>query len=133
MAQKSPENLTKEELYGEIEEIRSEVKGMSKFRTRTQEDIFKLLEEALDCVEKEASESSLNRAAFKVAMARCRKVQAEDQDIRLSIGICVWGIVALTFSVYAIAKWQLWPQAGDMAFKLILLGSVVWGAARGKP
>lgn len=127
MGEANSEKLTKEKIYGEIEEIRSQVQADSKLRMRAQIEIFDLLDEALSCLEKDGSESSLNRAAFKIATARCRKMQAKNQKMWLSVVICLWGILTLAFSLFAIVQWQLWPQTAKMAFKYILLGSAVWG------
>jgi hypothetical protein len=55
MNEGSPNKLTKERIYSEIERIRSEVQADSKLRMRTQKEIFELLQEALSCLEEKDS------------------------------------------------------------------------------
>lgn len=119
--------LTKESIYREIEQIRSEMSADRNLRIRAQMEIFKRLEEALNCLEESESESALNKAAFKVALARSRQMQANNQKIWLSIVICTWGMMTLAVSVFAIIQWELWPQVAKMAFRSILIGSAAWG------
>lgn len=123
---KTSDRLTKERLLSEIEKMRSEIQKDSRIRMPTQKEIFELLGEALEYME-EDSEISLSRATFTIAMARRRRMQATNQKSWLAIVICIWTATALAFSVFAIIKWQLWPQAAEMAAQRLLLGSVIWG------
>ncbi|MHC4183104.1 MAG: hypothetical protein ACYSR0_07130 [Planctomycetota bacterium] len=90
MTNGNPGNLTKEEVYGKIEHKCSEVQADTKLRMRAQKDILKLLEEARVFLAEEdvVSESSLNKAVSKIALANFRHNQAKNQQMWLSIVIC---------------------------------------------
>ena len=121
------EKLTKEALLCEIEKVRSEMQSDDRLHMRAQKDIFEFLEEALEHLGEEESESSLNKAAFKVTLAHCRRRQAHNQKNWLALSIFFWGIIAFLLSAWTIYEWRLWPLTKEMAVQYILLGSVVWG------
>jgi len=110
LTEEIPDKLTRGKLYSDIERIRSEMQDDRKLRMHAQLEVFDLLEEALNYLEEKDTESSLSRAAFKIAAARCRLGLVNNQKKRLAIGIFFSGFVVLGLSAWAIANWQLWPQ-----------------------
>lgn len=113
-------------LLNEIEEIRSEVKQNEKVGLRAQEDICRILDEALECLDKRGRRS-LNKATFKIRMARQRLTQAEGQKRRLVLAIGVWTAVILGVGAWAIYQGGFWPKGAETAAREILFGAVLWG------
>lgn len=127
---KAPQGNTglRNELLKDIEEIRSEVKQGEKVGLRAQEDICRILDEALECLGK-GDRRSLNKATFKTRMARQRFTQAEGQKRWrwLAITIGVWTAVILGVGAWAIYQGEFWPKGAETAAREILFGAVLWG------
>ena len=71
--------VNKQQILKEIEKLRSDVGSDARIRLRAQTDIFDMLNDAVENMEKQGSPVSLHQAASKVKMAQKRTLQAQSQ------------------------------------------------------
>jgi hypothetical protein len=120
----------KQQTLNEIDQLRSDVGSDAKIRLRAQADIFDILNEAVEDLDKEDSSISLHQAASKVKMAHKRTLQAQSQGrllpwMPLLIGLILGGALALAAYIMissegaVFSPGSVWPG--------IVLGAVLWG------
>jgi hypothetical protein len=117
----------KARLHSEIEAVRSKAGQEPKLRTRAQERVYELLEEALKFLEEEKTPLGLHRAASRIQLAQKRIQEAMGQSDRLVWLLFTYLSVMLFFAAGAILVWALWPATVETPISQVLLGTVCWG------
>lgn len=130
MAEAKPVNLEqiRRRMLRQINNFRADVSKETKVRTRAQELIFQLLDEAVRyLLEETLSDRSINSADSKIQLAKHRYAEAKKQRLPLAVGIGIWMLIALGISAYFIEGWNLLPRLADMPITQLTLGAVIWG------
>lgn len=123
---------TRKEILHDIKDVRDKVGKDPRIRTRAQERVYELLDEAMKIVEEDKTQHSfrsLNNASLKVKMAEQRFIEAITQKRWLATVIAIWILVALGVAAWLIFSNKLWPTAQSMPLNQVLLGAVLWGVA----
>lgn len=121
----------KQQIYDEIDEMRSAVSSEPKIKPRAQENIFEYLDKAVEHLKSDDSKQSLHNARSQIEMARKRQMQATGQDellpwLPLSIALylfCVIGVLAWLMITY---KSNIFTS--NPGWLEILFGAALWGA-----
>jgi len=123
----SLEKLSKQMLK-QMSDFRAEVAKETKVRTRAQELIYQLLDEAAEYLFKEnLSDQLINSADYKMQMAKQKFAEAQKQKLPLALLISLWMLAALGISGCIIADCGLLPSLSDMPINQLMLGAVIWG------
>ncbi|MFC1955971.1 hypothetical protein ACFLWZ_05550 [Chloroflexota bacterium] len=114
----------------EIDQLRSDVGSDAKIRLRAQTDIFDILNEAFEDLNKQDSSVSLHQAASKVKMAHKRALQAQSQGqllpwLPILIGLILGGALALAAYIMIDSKNAVFSP--ESVWPGIVLGAVLWG------
>jgi len=130
MSETEPVSLEKlsKQMLGQISDFRAEVAEETKVRTRAQELIYQLLDEAAKYLfEETLSDQLINSADYKIQMAKQKFAEAQKQRLPLALVIGMWMLAALGISGYLIAVRELLPSLSDMPIAQLMLGAVIWG------
>lgn len=130
MSETEPVSLEKisKQMLGQISDFRAEVAEETKVRTRAQELIYQLLDEAAKYLfEETLSDQLINSADYKIQMAKQKFAEAQKQRLPLALVIGMWMLAALGISGYLIAVRGLLPSLSDMPIAQLMLGAVIWG------
>lgn len=119
--------LKKQDILDRINTLYSEIGENLEINLVVQEEIFEVIDNVVEELDKDSSDLKLSQAISKINMMKKRASQAErrTRGLAIFIGVCLAAYIAL--GAWVIYDRQFWPQLAETSGRGVLFGSVLWG------